>query len=131
MHSILTHAGVYLSQNGEVLADNDTIIINTKIDGNGDNCDGNGGGNHGFLVCHTDKSDCCCESNEGEWYSPDSCTAQSISVCKFDESVTRSNKGTVNLAINIAENDFMSPLTLCCTVPDATGINRTVCTNSG
>ena len=128
---------MFLSLNGEVLAGNDTIIINTKIDGNGDdngdsngdNCDGKGGGNHGFLVCHTDKPDCCCESKEGEWYLPDGSTAQSRSVHIFDESVTRSDEGTVNLII--AENDFMLPLTLCCTVPDATGINRTVCANSG
>ena len=125
MHSILICAGVFLSLNGEVLADNDTIIINTKIDGNGDGY--SDGGNHGFLVCHTDKPDCCCESKEGEWYLPDGSTAQSRSVHIFDESVTRSDEGTVNLII--AENDFMLPLTLCCTVPDATGINRTVCTN--
>ena len=124
MHSILTHAGVYLSLNGKVLADNDTIIINTKLDDNGSR-------NHGFLVCHTDKPDCCHKSKKGKWYSQlDDSIAQSGSVNKFNDSVTqRSDEGTLN--ITIAENDFTSPLKLCCTVPDATGIDWTVCTDSG
>ena len=120
MHSILTYAGVYLSFNGEVLADNDTIIINTKIDGNGNE-------NHDFLVCHTDKPDCCHVSNEGKWYSLNDGMG---SVNKVDElKISQSDEGKVILTI--AQNDFMPPLTLCCTVPDATGIDWTVCTDSG
>ena len=110
------HAGVYLSLNGIFLTNNSNILI-TDIGTP--------------LVCTTDSIPCCRGANRnGEWLFPNN----GGQVPTLNEATSfyrnRGDSGEVNLfRLN---SDVMAPTgQFCCEVPDATGIDNTVCANIG
>ena len=79
------------------------------------------------LRCITDRKPCCRNENNraGEWFFPNG-TMVPVSGPFYRN--RGPGDGTVNL--NRVNTNVMSPTGLfCCVVPDATGINQTVCAN--
>ena len=107
------NAGVYISTNGQVLANN-SYIIDTKPEVSS-----------AALVCHTDKPDCCLTSNEGEWYSIESDGSITVIFSK-ELNVTRSDQGTISIS-HITDSIPTITGTLCCNIPNASGENQTLC----
>ena len=115
-------AGVHLSLNGVVYANNSAIPI-TEI-GQTNTISNTG------LQCITDKRPCCVSNRAGEWYFPDGTTTVPIQVNATSFYRNRGDDGTVNL--NRLNTTNMMPTGLfCCEVPDAAAVLQRVCTNIG
>lgn len=110
--SDLINAGVRISANGQVLANN-SYIIDTKTEATS------------VLVCHTDKPDCCLTSNEGDRYLIESDSSITTTFSK-ELNVTRSDQGTISFT-RITDSIPIIIGTLCCNIPDASGVNQTLC----
>ena len=80
-----------------------------------------------MLVCHTDKLECCGFTMEGIWLKTGAKgTIEVVEEGITDETVIRGD-GTVNFTF-LESNEIRA---LCCRVPNAIGINQTICVNSG
>ena len=111
-----TLAGVYLSQNGNIIQNNSDIFI-TQI--------GTSSGNP--LVCTSDRMPCCQATPQyGEWKLSDESLIKHISEGPNTFHRNRDKSGNVNLfRVN---NAVTSPTgRFCCEVEDATGTNQTLC----
>ena len=115
----LHNTDVYLSLKGVVYPNNSVILI-TEIEQT--NTTSNNG-----LQCITDRRPCCASPpRAGEWFFPDNggMVPNRVSATTFYRN--RGDDGTVNL--NRLNNDVMMPTgRFCCVVPDATGVNKTLC----
>ena len=130
---VYIHIGVYLSLKGTVQSNNSIISIaeigetDTSLASSVQNL------NNG-LQCVSDRRPCCrFEGGQvGGWFFPDG-TMVPVEKKGNNPPLYRNrghDDGTVNL--NRANNNVMSPTGLfCCVVPDATGINQTVCISLG
>ena len=121
------YAGVYLSLKGRVLA-NDSVIFITEI---GETTAIPPQNSNNGLQCITDRMPCCrfMGGQVGEWFFPSGRMVPSGTGPTFYRNRGRDD-GTVNL--NRANTIVVSPTGLfCCKVPDATGIDQTVCINLG
>ena len=79
-----------------------------------------------FPVCHTDNPTCCNdEKHSGRWYTPD----DNVDMLHLFN-VTKSNEGTVTLAIQDSEY-VSSNGQYCCTVSNIENMDQTVCFTSG
>ena len=111
-------SGVYISHNGTVYPNNSVFII-TDI-GNTDS---------ERLQCVTDRRPCCVSpSRVGEWYFPGDggiVPSRGANPTTFFRD-RGSDDGTVNLN-RLNDNVMMPTGQYCCVVPDATGVNQTVC----
>ena len=125
-HTLINvYVGVYLSLRGTVYANNSVIPI-TEIGETDLYTSSNTG-----LQCITDRSPCCgtLPNRFGQWYFPNGATvpAQGGATTFYRN---RGDDGTVNL--NRLNNGVTMPTGLfCCVVPDATGVDQTVCANIG
>ena len=121
-------AGVYLSLRAVNYTSNSVILIaeiEQTLASNGvtDTTSNNG------LQCITDRRPCCKSSRAGEWFFPDGgmVPVQGTATTFYRN---RGDDGTVNL--NRLSSDVMMPTgSFCCVVPDATGVDQTVCANIG
>ena len=117
-----THAGVYLSLNGTVYANNSVIPI-AEI----------GTTSNNGLQCITDKMPCCAAmvGRAGEWYFPNETTVPVLGTGADMATAfyrNRGDDGTVNL--NRLNTNIMIPTGLfCCEVPDAAGDMQRLCAN--
>ena len=123
-----TQTGVYLSLKGTIYANNSVITI-TGIGTDSDNPSG------AALQCITDLRPCCRQEGThlaqqmlmGEWYFPDKTQVPGSEVPSSSLFRSRGlNDGRVNLFRT--HDEVLSPVGLfCCEIPDATGVNRTLC----
>ena len=123
----ITHfPGVYISHNG-VFIEHDSNILITDI--------GFAGASSPHqLVCTTDKTPCCKTppTRFGNWFFPDDKAVVSMgNIPRPTEFYRdRNNNGEINLYR--VSSDVMSPAgRFCCRVPDASGVEQTVCVNVG
>ena len=128
---IILYLGVYLSLKGMNYTNNSVIPITEieeTITSNGvtDATSNNG------LQCITDRWPCCAtpSNRHGEWFFPDNgglVPPQGIATTFYR---SRGDDGTVNL--NRLNPDVLMPTgKFCCVVPDATGVDQTICANIG
>ena len=123
IHHII-HIGVYFSLKEVVYANNSVIPI-TEI---GETTDLVNTG----LQCITDRRPCCrsLSNRGGEWYFPYRITAVPILDGATSFYRNRGDDGTVNL--NRLNTSVIMPTgQFCCVVPDATGVNQTICAYIG
>ena len=113
-----TLAGVYLSQNGNIIQNNSDIFF-TQI---GTTNSGNP------LVCTSDRMPCCRDQPQyGEWKFSDGSQVKHDSQSPTTFHRNRDNFGNVNLfRVN---NDVSQAGKVCCEIPDATDSNQTLCVN--
>ena len=113
--SLIVHAGVYISHNGVFIEHGSSILI-TDI----------GTSSPHQLVCNTDRNPCCVDPNTaGDWFYPDGGLVMHTGVSQ-EFGRDRSNNGEINLYRR--DSDVMSPTgKFCCRVPDASGVEQTVC----
>ena len=118
-------AGVYLSLKGVVYANNSAIQI-TEIGETGS-------ASNSGLQCISDRMPCCATqpNRAGDWFFPDGVT---IVPGPLQGPTTfyrnRGDDGTVNLN-RLNTNVIMPTGLFCCVVPDATGVDQTICANIG
>ena len=116
MIHIMSHVGVYLSLK-EVVHSNNSVILVMEI-----------GEMSSALQCITDRKPCCSGSGGiGQWQTPTGePLAMGMSLNSFFQS-RGNNDGSVNLNRN---SEAMSPTgQYCCVIPDATGVDQTLCAN--
>ena len=111
--------GVYISHN-EVFIEPDSSILITDI----------GTSSPHQLVCTTDRTPCCISPNTaGDWFYPNNARVMHTSASQ-EFGRDRSDNGEINLYRR--DSDVMSPTgRFCCRVPDASGVEQTVCVNVG
>ena len=102
---------------------NNSVILITEIEQT------NATSNNG-LQCITDRRPCCTTvpNRHGQWFFPDNggMVPNQGGATTFYRS--RGDDGTVNL--NRLNSDVMMPTGgSCCVVPDATGVNMSICAN--
>ena len=80
------------------------------------------------LTCITDKMPCCRSAMIGNWHFPNDSVVPNIGYSPIAFHRNRSNNGEINLfRVN---NDVISPTgRVCCKVPDAATVHRTLCVN--
>ena len=119
MWPIYTFAGVYLTQNDNVLANNSAIFISDI--GSADN----------ILQCVTDRMSCCGHPNiSGNWFYLDGNVVPSvIGRCSRATAFgrTRESGGTIINLHRVSDDVMMPTGQYCCVVPDATGVNQWAC----
>ena len=84
------------------------------------------------LQCITDRRPCCATppNRHGEWFFPDNDGVVPTQAGATTFYRNRGDDGTVNL--NRLNSDVMMPTgRFCCVVPDATGVDQTLCVNIG
>ena len=84
------------------------------------------------LQCITDRRPCCATppNRHGEWFFPDNGGVVPNQGGATTFYRNRGDDGTVNL--NRLNSDVMMPTgRFCCVVPDATGVDQTLCVNIG
>ena len=126
----MLNLGVYLSLREIFYANRSIIFANEIGETDVDSLSPPPNSNNG-LQCITDRIPCCRshQNRTGEWFFPNG-TVVPIRVNAETFYRNRGQDGTVNL--NHLNTNVMSPGGLfCCVVPDATGINRTLCANIG
>ena len=117
-------AGVYLALRNQLFIANNTQINIRSIGLSSDNP-------NGALQCITDRKHCCYDLSHrhGEWYLPNGMVVHH----QWDGDVgfyrNRGDNGRVYLNHpTINDTTTMSPTgRFCCEVPDATGVNQTIC----
>ena len=116
------HAGVYLSLNGVIYANNSVISI-TEI---GETRNIYTTSNTG-LQCITDRRPCCSSfpNRYGQWFFPDRTTVPSLSYNSLFYR-NRGDNGTVNLN-RVNASVTMPTGQFCCMVHDAADTEQTVC----
>ena len=112
---------------------NNSVILITEIEqttttSNGvtDTTSNNG------LQCITDRRPCCLsgDNRAGEWLFPNGENVPGTAKNPTTFYRNRGDDGTVNL--NRLNSDVMMPTgRFCCVVPDATGVDQTICANLG
>ena len=125
---IYQHTGIYLSLKGTVYANNSVISI-TEI-GETDTPATPAHDSNNGLQCISDRMPCCRfgGGHVGEWFFPDGTMVPGNGPTFYRN--RGGDDGTVNL--NRANTNVVSPTGLfCCVVPDATGIDQTVCVSLG
>ena len=104
---------------------NNSVVLITEIEQT------NATSNNG-LQCITDRRPCCAtpSNRHGEWFFHDNGGVVPTQGGATTFYRNRGDDGTVNL--NRLNSDVMMPTgRFCCVVPDATGVDRTICANIG
>ena len=128
LHILCT--GVYLALKGVVYANNSVIPI-TEIGETDITTQLPPPNSNNGLQCITDRMPCCASPPNwvGQWQFPNKTNA-GIPGTTASFYRNRGDDGTVNL--NRVDTSVMMPTgQFCCIVPDASGVNRTVCANIG
>ena len=111
--------GVFISHNGALIKHDSNILI-TDI----------GTSSPQQLVCTTDRTPCCKAHNTaGDWFYPGGGLVMHTGILQ-EFGRDRNANGEINLYR--ANSSVMSPTgRFCCRVPDANGVEQTVCVNVG
>ena len=82
------------------------------------------------LVCNTDRTPCCISPNiAGDWFYPD---GEHVMHTSASQEFGRDRSDNREINLYRGNSDVMSPTgRFCCRVPDANGVEQTVCVNVG